>query len=100
MHTYETRKKIGLSLKSIIRTNNTLKTIKLDTRLNLSLRSKGVKVKVFGKSKKLVKEFPTITSTALHFNINRRMIGRYTDTNKSYSGYTFITNFKDNIQGD
>jgi group I intron endonuclease len=46
-HTYETRKKISLSLKSIIRTNDKPKTIKLETRLKLSLRSHGVPVEIF-----------------------------------------------------
>lgn len=96
MHSYETRKKIGISLRSIIRTNDTPKTIKLETRLKLSLISKGVSVKVFDKSKKLIKEFPTITSTAKYFGVSNKTISKYSNKNKSYNGYTFICNIKDN----
>lgn len=96
MHTYETRKKIGLSIKSIIRTHNTPKTIKLETRLKLSLRSHGVNVKIFDKSNKLVKEFPTITSIAEYFGISNKTVMRYSNNNKSYNAYTFISDYKDN----
>jgi group I intron endonuclease len=42
-HTYETRKKIGLSLKSIIRVNNNKpRVVTLKTKLSMSLRCKGV----------------------------------------------------------
>jgi len=95
MHTYETRKKIGLSLKSIIRINDRPKSINLETRLKLSLRSIGGSVKIFDSSKKLVKEFPTITSTAKYFGISNKAISRYLNKNKSYNDYTLISNFKD-----
>jgi group I intron endonuclease len=95
-HTYEARVNIGLSLKTIIRTNCTPKSIKTETRLKLSLRSHGVSVKIFDSSKKLVKEFPTITSTAVYFGISNRTVSRYLNKNYSYNGYTFISKFKDN----
>jgi hypothetical protein len=40
-------KKISLSLKLIIRTNNKPKITKLETKLKLSLRSRGVPVEVY-----------------------------------------------------
>lgn len=95
-HTYEARRSIGLSLKTIIRTNYIPKPVKAETRLKLSLRSHGVSVKIFDSSKKLVKEFPTITSTAEYFGVSNRTISRYLNNNNSYNGYTFISKFKDN----
>jgi group I intron endonuclease len=86
MHTYETRKKIGISLRSIIRTNDTPKTIKLETRLKLSLRSQGVSVKVFDKSKMLIK----------YFGVSNKTVSKYSNKNKSYNGYTIICNIKNN----
>ena len=96
IHTYETRKMIGLSLRAAIKTNNKPKVIKLETRKKLSLRSQGVIVKVFDKSNNLVKDFPTITSAALYFGVNRRTISRYLDKDKFYSNYIFKSIIKDN----
>ena len=93
-HTHETRQKIGLSLKSL-RVNIIPRVVTIDTRLKLSLRSKGVSVKVFNKSNNLVKEFPTITSTAKYFNISNRTVSRYLENNKFYNGFIFKSNFKD-----
>lgn len=95
-HTYETRKKISLSLKSIIRTIDKFKFVRLETRLKLSLRSHGVSIKMFNSSGKFIKSFPTITSTAKHFSVSNRTISRYLNNNKIYNGYIFISNFKNN----
>jgi len=96
MHTYETRKKIGLILKSIIRVNVTPRIVTMDTILKLSLRSRGVSVKVFDKSNNLVKEFPTITSTAIYFGISNKTVSKYINSSRSYDGYTFKSKFKGN----
>jgi group I intron endonuclease len=93
-HSYETRKMIGLSLKSAI-INNKPKVIKVVTKLKLSLRSQGVSVKFFDKSNDLIKEFPTITSAASHFGVNRRTISRYLDKDKLYNNYSFRSIIKD-----
>jgi len=53
-HTYESRQRMSLSLKSIIRNINKPRIITLETRLKLSLRSIGV-LKVFNTSNKFVK---------------------------------------------
>jgi group I intron endonuclease len=98
MHTYETRKKIGLSLKSLIRVNITPRVVTIDTRLKLSLRSHGVNVKVFDKSNNLVKEFPTITSTAKYFKISNKTVSKYLNNNKSYNDYIFKSDFKDDYK--
>jgi group I intron endonuclease len=94
-HTYETREKIRLSLKSIIRVNKP-KAITLETRLLKSLRCKGVPVKVYNKSNNLINEFPTIISVGKYFNLSSRTISRYLDKDKSYNGYIFKSNCKDN----
>jgi group I intron endonuclease len=95
IHSLESRIKIGESLKSIIRINNKSKTVGLETRLKLSVRSRGVCVKVFDSSNNLTNEFPSITSVANYFNISNRTVGRYLDKNKSYNGFIFKSFIKD-----
>ena len=92
IHTYETIKKIGESLRSINRINNKPKVVKLETRLKLSLISHGISVKVFDNSNNLVNEFPTMKSVAKHFNISFTTVGRYLDKNTAYNGFTFKSN--------
>jgi group I intron endonuclease len=92
MHTDETRKKMHLSLKSIVRDNNKSRVATLETKLSMSLRCKGVNVKVYDKSNNLINEFPTITSVAKYFGLSIRTIGYYLDKDKSYNGYIFKSN--------
>jgi group I intron endonuclease len=94
----ETRIKISESLKSSLMFKNSIK-LRLnhnteETKLKRSLRTHGVKVKVFDIENKFVKEFPTMTSVALHFNISNRTVGRYLDKDKLYNGYTFKSKLK------
>ena len=63
----------------------------------MSLRCKGVSVKVFDKSNNLINEFPTITSVAKYFGLSSRTIGRYLDKDKSYNGFIFKSRFKNNL---
>jgi group I intron endonuclease len=93
-HTDETKKKIQLSLKAIIRVNNIPRTVTIETKLKMSLRCKGVPVRVFNESNNLIKEFSTITSVAKHFGISIRTIGYYLNKNKSYKGFIFKSNLK------
>jgi len=88
---------IGLSLRSIIRTNNKPRVIKLETRNKLSLRSHGININVFDKSNNMKKQFPTITSAALYFGVHRRTICRYLDKDKFYNNYTFKSIKKNNF---
>ena len=88
-HSLESRIKIGESLKSIIRINNKSIAVGLETRLKLSIRSRGVCIKVFDSSNNLIDKFPNITSVANYFNISNRTVGRYLDKNKSYNGFIF-----------
>jgi rRNA-processing protein FCF1 len=69
--------------------NNEPKILTSETRLKMSLRTQGVKVKVFDKSYNLINEFPTIISVAKYFNVSRRTIGRYLDKDKLYNGFIF-----------
>jgi rRNA-processing protein FCF1 len=48
---------IGENIRSIIRANNKSKVVTLDTKLKLSLKTRGVKVEVLYKSNNLVNEF-------------------------------------------
>lgn len=95
IHTYETRKKIGLSLRAIVRVNNKPKVVTNETKLLLSSRSHGVSVMVFNESNKLVNKFPTIISVAKYFDVDSRTIRRYIENNKPYNGYTFKPSYKD-----
>lgn len=94
-HSFESRKKIGETLRSLIRENIKPKVIKAETRLKLSFRCQGVCVKVFDCSNKYIREFPNITSTAKYFNISNRTVSRYLDKNIFYLGYTFKSYIKD-----
>jgi group I intron endonuclease len=95
-HSYETRLKISESLKYSTRFQNSIKLrakfISNETKLKRFLRTRGVKVKVFDLENNIIKEFPTIISVALYFNIHSKTVSRYLDTNTSYNGYIFKSN--------
>jgi group I intron endonuclease len=95
MHTCESRKLISIGLKSIIRTN-TPKVPKLETKLKISLRSKGVPVKIFDLKGNLISKFPSIRSTAEYLDISPKGLMRYLDENKTYNGFIIKSYFKDN----
>jgi hypothetical protein len=61
--------------------NNEPKIFTIETRLKMSLRTHGVKVKIFDKFNNLVNTFPTMISVAKHFNVSSRTIGRYLKIN-------------------
>jgi hypothetical protein len=92
-HSDETRMKRSESIKSSIIFNNSIKLrpkfITNETKLKMSLRTRGVKVKVFYSENNLIKEFPTIRCVALHFS---RTVSRYLYKNTSYNGYIFKSN--------
>lgn len=71
-----------------------LKTIKpriisSDTRLKLSSRSIGIKVKIFDNLNNLVNEFPTMTSAAEHVGVSVRTIRRILTSGISYDNYVY-----------
>jgi group I intron endonuclease len=90
----ETRLKIGESLKAFW-LGNKFKPLKRtpETKLKMSLRTRGVKVKVFNLNNNWVKEFPTMNSVALHFGISTRTVGRYLDKDTTYKNYVFKSTF-------
>lgn len=67
----------------------TPKIITPDTRLKLSSRSAGVKVKIFDKSNNLVNEFPTMTSAAKYTGVSVRTIRRILNSGINYDNYTY-----------
>lgn len=86
----------------------TPKDITSDTRLKLSSRSSGIKVKLFDNLNKLIKEFPTMTSAAKYIGVSDRTIRRILNTGISYDNYIYkfeitteypiiVYNKKDNI---
>jgi group I intron endonuclease len=97
--TKETRKKISeslkLTLKLKVRINNKPKKVGLETRKKLSLRSRGIPVKVFDESNNLVNEFPSIRSVARHFDISYKTVGRYLNKDVNYGEYKFKSFIKD-----
>ena len=92
----ETRINISESLKSSLIFKKSVKSrskIKTkETKLKMSLRTKGVRVKVFDLENNLIKEFPTMISLALYLGISTRTVGRYLDNDIPYKNYIFKSN--------
>jgi len=86
-HKYETRKRISEGLKFRIKTTNRPSIITLETILKM-LPNKGVKIKVFYSTNKLMNEFSSRRSVAKYFN-SSTTVRRYLDKNKSYNGFIF-----------
>ncbi len=93
--TDETRKRISESLKTSIAFKNSIKLRpkirKSETLLKMSLRTRGVIVRVINLTNNIVKEFPTIKSAALYFNVSSRTISRHLDKNIPYKNYLLIS---------
>jgi len=90
-HSYETKRKIGISL----RLNVTPKIMTTETKLKISLRSHGVSVKNFDKSNNLINEFPTILSAAKHLNVDPKKISMIFKTGRSYDNFIYKFEVKD-----
>lgn len=71
------------------------KVITSKTKMLMSLRSRGINVKVFDKRNNLINEFPTIKSAALHFGIHPRTISNIFKTGISYDNYVYKFEVKD-----
>lgn len=84
----ETRKRISESLKSLRRVKRE-SAITVKTRLKMSLRCQGVKIKVINISLNSSTIFPTISSVAKHFGISNTTVSRYLDKDKDYKGFLF-----------
>jgi group I intron endonuclease len=94
-HTYETRNKIRESIKSLIRVNNKPKVVTNETKLRMSLRSQGIKVKVFDKSDNVIGQFSSLKKAALYFGVHTNTISRIFKTGKSYNNFTYKFEVKD-----
>jgi group I intron endonuclease len=87
-HTYDTIKSIEVNFKPKA-------NILPETRLKMSLRSPGVRVKVFDKSNNLLFEFPTINSAAEYFGVSHSTIRSIEKRGASYDNYTYKFEVKD-----
>lgn len=90
-HTYETRQKIGLSLKFSVKVNTKPKLITRDTKIKLSSRSRGVSLKVKNLENNLINIFPTLTSAAKYFKVSRKTLNK-TPNSGIYDG-KFVFNY-------
>lgn len=61
---YDTRQKIGIKLKSIIRDKTNTRIISAETLEKRRLRTKGVSINIMDKFHNIINSFPTITSAA------------------------------------
>jgi hypothetical protein len=86
------KKKLGLRVNN----NNIPKFVTSEARIKISLRCKGVMVKIFDKSNNLVNAFPTLTSAAKYLGINTKTISMIFKTGKSYDNFVYIFSIKDN----
>ncbi len=78
------KSQIGKSKKLNIDINNISKIVTSETKLKISLRCKGVTVKVFDKSNNIVNLFTTITSTAKCFGVDTKTISKIFKTIYDY----------------
>jgi hypothetical protein len=84
-----------IRVKDILRNNSTPKVITNETRLLISSRCQGIRVKIFDKLNNLINEFPTITSAALYLGVDRKTISMINKTGKSYDDFTYEFEVKD-----
>lgn len=77
-HSDETKKKISESIKLYNKFNETN-----------SLRSRGIKIKVFDNSGNLIKEFPSMRMAAIHFKVSHSTISKVLSRNLPYNGFSF-----------
>ncbi len=105
---YKSRKAISIALRGkkfnkcklidIFNTKNkniSPKNIRIETKNKLSLRSRGIKVKVFDLFENLMYEFPSINSAAKNMNISTGTIKRILNTGVSYDNYIYEFEVKD-----
>jgi hypothetical protein len=71
------------------RVNNSLREIKSETRLKLSSRSVGIKVKIYDNLNNFIQEFPTLTSAAKYIGVSDRTMSRILNSGISYDNYSY-----------
>lgn len=72
------------------------KAITSETRLKLSLRANGVKVKVFDQSNNLINQFSSMNSAARHFDVDVSTIKRIFNTGILNDKYIYKFELRDN----
>lgn len=75
--------------KSSVIINNIPNSIKDETKLRKSLRSRGISVKIYDKSNNLINEFPTIRSVAKYLGVTSTTISNIFKTGKSYDNFVY-----------
>lgn len=72
-----------------------IKVVTNETKIKLSIRSSGVKVKVFNKSGSFINEFSTIKNAAKYLNLEPKTLNRIFETGISYDDYVYKFEPKD-----
>jgi len=84
-----------VGLDTLSKVNAMPKVITNETRLLISSRCQGIKVKIFDKSNNFIKEFPTMTSAALYQGVHRKTISMIYKRGKSFDDYIYEFEVKD-----
>lgn len=82
--------------KSSIENNNIVRLITPETKSKISLRNKGVSVKIWDKLNNFVQEFPTLTRAAKFLGVSTKTISRIYQTGESFDDLIYEFNVKDN----
>ncbi len=67
-----------------------------ETKSKISLRNKGVSVKIWDKLNNFVQEFPTLTRAAKFLGVSTKTISRIYQTGESFDDLIYEFNIKDN----
>ena len=79
----------GKKNKIVPKVNLKSKNVTAETRLKLSSRSQGIKVKIFDNSNILISEFSSMTSAAKFLGVSDRTISRILNTGISYDKFIY-----------
>lgn len=85
----------GRSINSYLRMNNLTKTITNETKLKISLRCKGISVRILDKNKNLIQEFSTLSDAAKYLGVNHKTLSMIYKTGKSYDDFIYEFSIKD-----
>jgi hypothetical protein len=94
-HTDETKKKISRANKFYKKHNK----MTIETKLNLSLVSVGIIVKVYDNSNNLINELFSIKKAAKFFKVSINFIRKYINSNKKFKGFVLTSEIKNNKIG-
>jgi len=104
-HNLETKKAISITSRGrkilnnknfkINNNNFSSKFVTYNTKIKLSLRSQGIKVKIFDKSNNFISEFPNIKSAAKYLGVHYNTISKIFNTGISYDEFIYKFEIKD-----